>query len=819
MSVRRLVAVLAPIYAVLVLSPALAQPGGRRAFTLDDLLSMQAINKVVPSPDGELIAVIIQRPAKGNGPANENLFSTDRADIWLISAATGEINKLTQGEGRDSFYAPLWSPDGQRLAMLSTEGNDGVRHYVWDRTANKLERLTEQSVDLEANFGSGSSFDRVSAVWLNETELLTVLLPEGELPLDYFTSSPQEAIVPKWERTQAGLEPSVSVLRSNLGDAGADRPERTLVRIDVKSGEIVELNQGEIRVVSLSPGGRYAAIISAAEPTAFPVEGGLSFPPGWNVYTWRPYMLHELGVLDLGGAGEPTWLPEITDPSIFTFRNDLQWSPDGDTLAVLASDEPGAGNRTLFLVDVTQSEVRRFDSGGAGVSSFAWRGDDLMANIDGEWRVAPRNGRGTPDTAGFATLPQQLRSIGSGELAGVMDGDLYLLGSSGRLINATHDFEPVAQQILWPSASSLDSSDEWILGTSEGMYHARVAGNGLNLSPVIPPEAGARLLAFAPPSQTAVFTMSDPDGNYLWAGNPFTGQYNVTLALNTHLAQVQDAERILFTYENDDGTQLNGLVLLPHDYEEGRAYPLIVSVYAGSVVRSEAHYSASKNQIRPYHPLLLTARNYAVLYPSIPMPGTAGPIDPISELSKNVLPALDEVVRLGIANPERVGLIGHSYGGYAVVGLLGQTDRFNAAIASAPFLDLTDYNDMIPVKLRYFDAAAEPSFLYSAELENPNATIRMGLGPQQDPEQYRRNSPLTYADRITTPLMLIHGDLDPVPMAQSEALFKRLKRQGNEAMLVRYWGEGHTIQSPANLVDVWQRIEEWFDHYLGTVGP
>jgi dipeptidyl aminopeptidase/acylaminoacyl peptidase len=815
MSVRRLIAVLAAVSVALVLSTALAQPDGRRAFTLDDLLSMQAINKVVPSPDGELIAVIIQRPAKGNGPANENLFSTDRADIWLISAATGEINNLTRGEGRDSYYAPLWSPDGQRLAMLSTEGNDGVRHYVWDRSADTLERLTERSVDLEANFGSGSSFDRMSAVWLNETELLTVLLPEGELPLDYFTSSPQDAIVPKWERTQAGLEPSVSVLRSNLDNAGGDRPERTLVRIDAKSGEIDELIQGEIRVVSLSPGGRQAAVISATEPTAFPLEGGLSFPPGWNVYTWRPYMHHVLGVIDLENASEPTWFPQVSDPSIFTFRSDLQWSPDGETLAIVAHEESEAVDRVLFVVDVAQSEVRRFDSGGAGVSSFAWRGDDLIANIDGEWRVAPRNGLGTPGTAGFAALPQQLRSIGSGELAGVMDGDLYLLRSSGRLVNATQDFEPVAQQILWPSASSLDKSDEWMLGTSEGIYHARAEGNGLNLSPVIPPDAGARLLAFAPSSQTAVFTKSDADGDYLWAGNPFTGVYDDTLRLNTHLAQVRDAERLLFTYENDDGTQLNGLVLLPHDYEEGKAYPLIVSVYAGSVVRSEAHSPASKNQIRSFHPLLFTALGYAVLYPSIPIPSTGGPMDPLEELGKNVLPAVDEVARLGIADPERIGLFGHSYGGYAVSGLVGQTDRFRAAIASAPFLDLADYNDMIPFKLRYFDAAAEPSILYSAELENPNATIRMGLSPQQDPDRYRRNSPLTYADRITTPLMLIQGDLDPVPMAQSEALFKRLKRQGNEAMLVRYWGEGHTIQSPANLVDVWQRIGEWFDHYLG----
>ncbi|MEX2540766.1 MAG: prolyl oligopeptidase family serine peptidase [Trueperaceae bacterium] len=813
MHARSALVVLRVVGAVLVLSVAIAQSEDRRRFTVDDLLSLQALNKVVPSPAGDLIAVVIQRPAQGNGPANENMFSNDRADIWLISAESGEIENLTDGTGRDSYFSPLWSPDGQRLAMLSTEGNDGIRLYVWDRSGDSLKRLTEQSVDVEANFGGRSLFDRVSAVWLNDRELLTVLLPVGELPVDYFTSNPQGVIVPKWEATQAGLEPSVSVLHSNVGSPEDWTLERTMVRIDVESGDITELTKGEIRVVSLSPDGRRAAIITVSGPDELPVEGGLPFPPGWNVYTWRPYVHTKLAVLELEGAGELTWFPEVVDPSIFTYRSDLQWSPSADSLAVLVERDESAAGRALFRIDVNAAEADPIGVGAANISSFAWYGDELLLNVDGDWQVAARSA----EAAGgdYEDLPQQLRGFGAGGLAGVSDDDFFLLGASGRLTNATEDFAPAIQRIIWPSATSTDSSGEWILGTSDGMYHALAEGDALRLSPVKSPDAAASFLAYAPPSQTAVFNKSDPDGDYLWSGNPHTGDYINTLSLNTHLARVEDAERILISYENDDGQPLKGLVVLPKDYQEGRAYPLIVTLYTGSVVRDEAYRPASKNQSRLYHPLLFTARDYAVLYPSIPLPSTSGPIDPLSELSKNVLPAVDEVVRLGVADSERIGLLGHSYGGYAVVGLLGQTERFKAAIASAPFVDLAAYNDMIPFKLRYFDLAAELSLVYSAEFENPNAVLRMGIRPQQDPEQYSRNSPLVYADRIESPLMLIQGDLDPVPMAQSEALFKRLRRQGNEAMLVRYWGEGHVIMSPANIRDVLERIFGWFDTYLG----
>ncbi|MGI8943486.1 MAG: alpha/beta hydrolase family protein, partial [Qipengyuania sp.] len=102
-----------------------------------------------------------------------------------------------------------------------------------------------------------------------------------------------------------------------------------------------------------------------------------------------------------------------------------------------------------------------------------------------------------------------------------------------------------------------------------------------------------------------------------------------------------------------------------------------------------------------------------------------------------------------------------------------------------------------------------------------NATIyEAGLGlqvdPGADPALYHRNSPLTYVEPVTTPLLLIHGELaSRAPLTQPEALYSLLRRRGRIARLLRYWGENHSLaNSPANVRDITDELINWFDHFL-----
>jgi dipeptidyl aminopeptidase/acylaminoacyl peptidase len=90
----------------------------------------------------------------------------------------------------------------------------------------------------------------------------------------------------------------------------------------------------------------------------------------------------------------------------------------------------------------------------------------------------------------------------------------------------------------------------------------------------------------------------------------------------------------------------------------------------------------------------------------------------------------------------------------------------------------------------------------------------MGTPPWDDSLQWVENSPVFYLDRVTTPLLLIHGDLDFVAIQQAEEMFSGLKRLGKEAEFVRYFGEGHVLSKPVNIRDSWHRIVTWFDRHL-----
>ncbi len=91
---------------------------------------------------------------------------------------------------------------------------------------------------------------------------------------------------------------------------------------------------------------------------------------------------------------------------------------------------------------------------------------------------------------------------------------------------------------------------------------------------------------------------------------------------------------------------------------------------------------------------------------------------------------------------------------------------------------------------------------------------RMGVAPWADPDRYRRNSPITYVERVRTPLLMIHGDADFVPIQQAEEFYVSLLRLGRRARFVRYWGEGHVFESPANVRSLWAQVFAWLDENL-----
>ncbi len=201
------------------------------------------------------------------------------------------------------------------------------------------------------------------------------------------------------------------------------------------------------------------------------------------------------------------------------------------------------------------------------------------------------------------------------------------------------------------------------------------------------------------------------------------------------------------------------------------------------------------------------------LEPSMPLALEGEPDDPMLKLPNGVLPVVEHAVELGVADPDRIFLMGQSFGGYATYSLVTQTNRFKAAVALAGFCDLMSLYGVFDARLRYDDDAHEEMFMPKS-LES--AWARMGSPPQSDLGRYLRNSPLLQVDRVQTPLMIIQGDMDYVPIQQGEQFFTALYRQGKRAEFVRYWGEGHVLEGPANFRDMWRRIFDWFSQFADS---
>ena len=277
------------------------------------------------------------------------------------------------------------------------------------------------------------------------------------------------------------------------------------------------------------------------------------------------------------------------------------------------------------------------------------------------------------------------------------------------------------------------------------------------------------------------------------------------IPLNPEFDHYEMGQVKLIHWLSDDGEPLQGALLLPADYQAGKRYPLIVFVYGGSYLSKDLY----RFGLAPY-PLnmqLLSTRGYAVLLPDSPQHVGM----PMLDVAKSVLPGITRVIEMQIADPERIGVMGHSNGGYATLALLVQTRRFRAAVEIAGMADLlTDYGEM----------ASDGTAFSSSVLEHGQDAL--GGSPWEVRERYIENSPLLFFDRVETPLLLVHGELDSaVSPYLGDQAFVALRRLGKEAEYAKYSGEEHdpATWSSFHQLDLWARMIRWFDTYLGKWGP
>jgi dipeptidyl aminopeptidase/acylaminoacyl peptidase len=262
---------------------------------------------------------------------------------------------------------------------------------------------------------------------------------------------------------------------------------------------------------------------------------------------------------------------------------------------------------------------------------------------------------------------------------------------------------------------------------------------------------------------------------------------------NPQLKTKRFAKTELIPYLDADGKKLFGVLYYPADYAAGQKYPTVFLIY-------EQFFDDTFNGTIS----ILNANGYAVMQPSVNLeigfPGEAW--------TKGVTAAANKLIDMGIADPERLGVQGTSYGGYATNLLITQTNRFKAAINISGKVNMVSfYTDSPRLGVRNIHAPEK-------------SQDRIGATLWQQPQKYIQHSAIMFADRIKTPLLLISGDLDPnVPARQAMEMYYALRRLGKDVEWIQYMDGGHGMPTVTvdEVKDYHKRIVGWYDSHLKDV--
>ncbi|HEX6719085.1 MAG TPA: prolyl oligopeptidase family serine peptidase [Pyrinomonadaceae bacterium] len=260
----------------------------------------------------------------------------------------------------------------------------------------------------------------------------------------------------------------------------------------------------------------------------------------------------------------------------------------------------------------------------------------------------------------------------------------------------------------------------------------------------------------------------------------------------------------LVSFKNADGVPLKGLLLKPDNFDPKKKYPMLVYIY--EKLSQGLHQFRNPAPGTSINATYYVSNDYLVFMPDIVY--TIG--YPGQSALKCVLPGIQAVVDRGYVNENAIGIQGHSWGGYQIAYMVTQTNRFKAAAAGAVVANMTSAYSGIR-----WGTGLPRQFQYERQQS------RIGGSLWDYPLRFLDNSPIFRADRVETPLLMIHNDEDDaVPWYQGIEYFLALRRLGKEAYLFSYNGEKHGLRKRINQKDYTRRLQEFFDHFLkGAPAP
>lgn len=697
--------------------PKLAPSDSKRHLTPDDLFAIRLVGDVQASPDGSRIAWSVVTLDK-----DEDIY---RSAIWVADADGGNTYQLTAGTARDS--APVWSPDGTRIAFSSNrplarkpkalESDESEKKPTSTSKSKETGKSPAQVWIVSVNGGEATqATDHINGAsspsWSPCGKKL-VVVAQDDVPKDAAWLAPTSVGPVADERV-------VNNLRYRFDARGWLERYAHLWLVDLTTNAMTQLTDGDV---------------NDSEPAWSPDGSLIAFAGN------RRDDRHSLGAQTILTIAPDGGDPTVVAPDDAQFGSPA-WSPDGSLIAFaghLDARGGGAKNSKLWTIrpdgsdlqdrtngwDISIGDAGMSDVVGDGSTGLRWRGEDEMlflASHHGETRVwaAPLSGG-----------------------------------------------EPVSVTQAGPRRVSSFAI------TNAGLVFASGAIN-----------------------QPFELHAADADG-----GN----EHAITLVNADFVDEVELPTAIDLTAKAPDGREIQGWLIPPAGFDAANPgkHPLIVQIHGGP----HAMYAYAM-----FHEMqLMAAKGYAVLFCN--PRGSSGYGEEFTGITRGCwgesdMPDVIAVLEQAIADhpwidTANLGVTGGSYGGYLTNWIVGHDTRFKAAVTQRCVSNFY-------------------SFFGTSDIGFDFGEYEFGGTPWADPAKLLKYSPISYVDKIETPLLIVHNELDfRCPIEQAEQMYTALKYLGREVAFVRIPGESHGLSrngTPSRRLARLHHLIGWFDSHLAGAG-
>jgi len=690
----------------------------RKPLSIGTAARLESVAELRISPNGERFAATY----RSYGSSGDEISMIRLHEVE--SGATAQFIERADSTGTETMI-PRWSPAGDRLAYVRTEGGDYTL-WVYDLSSDRHHEIVPA---IASGWASVRHPPTWAPAWAPDGGALAFLGP---------CSSSQEAAAGAAMQTAVRVlrtEGSPAVQRRNMHYAFT-RSQLEIYRFG-GSREVISRDCGVSRF-AFSPDGRRLAYLVFRGGA--PIGGEHLFDI--HVYDRGPRTSQRIG----------------TDAPIHA-GDTLVWSPDGAYIAYATRSiyAETRASEEIWIVDVQSGRQRRLSDAHraafthVGKSPVWLRDGRALLDIDAQGRLWHMRLEGRSRTLGPPDV--QFKRI-----VFVDDARAVVVcaqrGSSGTTLSTVSLSDGSVRHLF---------SDPGRLQSDPSVSRA---------------------------PRYALFSLErhdDPGGIHIL--DPTSGETRRILHVAPGVNRLSLGTSRMIEWKALDGTPVRGALLLPPGGISRGRLPLVVWVYGGfrGSERAEAFGLWDR---RTFNMQILATRGFAVLFPDT----VARVGSPAEDIHRSVMRAVEAVIAAGFADPQRIAIMGHSYGSFSTLSVITRTNRFKAAIISA-----VGESNLFAAYVGGMTPDGHGGNIATFEAGQK----RMGGSPWEYPDRYTENSSFFRLDQVTTPLLMIHGAEDTLPTSGPDGLFVALRRLGKPVEYRLYADEGHTLARPENIVDFW----------------